>query len=52
MEIGQVQVESNQILFTDKAGEKIYKTGLMYDPELTNRLHESAHSRASTWCRA
>ena len=40
-EIGQVQVESNQILFTDKAGEKIYKTGLMYDPELTNRLHES-----------
>ncbi len=38
-EIGQVQVQSNQILFTNKDGTAIYKTGLMDDPELVSRLH-------------
>ena len=38
--IGQVQVEDQQIVFTDKNNEKIYKTGLMNDPDLTDRLYE------------
>ena len=37
-EISEVQVESNRILFTDKDGKIIYKTGLMDDPNLTQRL--------------
>ena len=40
-EIGQVQVQDNQILFTDKDMENIYKTGLMDDPGLVERLHAS-----------
>jgi cell division protease FtsH len=40
-EIGEVQIQSNQILFTDKAGTQIYKTGLMDDPDLVNRLTAS-----------
>ena len=39
--IGQVDVQSNQILFTDKEETKIYKTGLMYDPNLTQRLYDA-----------
>ena len=39
--IGQVDVQSNQILFTDKEGTKIFKTGLMYDPNLTQRLYDA-----------
>jgi cell division protease FtsH len=38
-EIGSVEVQYNQILFTDKSEEKIYKTGIMDDPELVSRLH-------------
>ncbi len=38
-EVGSVQIQSNQILFTDKAETTIYKTGLMNDPELVSRLH-------------
>ncbi len=40
-EIGRVEVQSNQILFTDKEDTKIYKTGLMNDPDLIYRLKES-----------
>ena len=41
-EIGQVEVRSNMILFTDKSDPpKIYRTGIMNDPGLTERLHES-----------
>ncbi len=40
-EISEVQVESNRILFTDKDGKIIYKTGLMDDPNLTQRLYDS-----------
>jgi cell division protease FtsH len=40
-EIGEVQIQSNQILFTDKDGRQIYKTGLMNDPDLVNRLTDS-----------
>jgi cell division protease FtsH len=34
-------VQDNQILFTDKDGTQIYKTGKMDDPNLVDRLHES-----------
>ena len=37
--IGQVDIQSNQIVFTDKDNTKIYKTGLMDDPGRTERLH-------------
>ncbi|MDD6036712.1 MAG: ATP-dependent zinc metalloprotease FtsH [Lachnospiraceae bacterium] len=40
-EIGQVEVQDNQIIFTDKDNSKIYKTGVMNDPDLVSRLHES-----------
>ncbi|MDO5538580.1 MAG: ATP-dependent zinc metalloprotease FtsH [Eubacteriales bacterium] len=40
-EIGQVQVQDNQIMFTDKDGKAVYKTGLMNDPDLVQRLHDS-----------
>lgn len=39
--IGSVQVEENQILFTSKDGKEVYRTGVMNDPELVNRLHAS-----------
>ena len=40
-QIGEVQVEDNQILFTDKDEQKVYKTGVMDDPDLTERLYKS-----------
>ncbi len=39
--IGVVEVEDDQILFTDKEGSVVYKTGPMEDPTLTDRLHAS-----------
>ncbi|MEA4912379.1 MAG: ATP-dependent zinc metalloprotease FtsH [Oscillospiraceae bacterium] len=39
--IGQVEVEDAQILFTDKDNTKTYKTGKMDDPGLTERLYAS-----------
>ncbi len=39
--IGAVQVEDTQILFTDKENTAVYKTGVMDDPTLTERLHDS-----------
>ena len=39
--IGAVQVEDTQILFTDKENTAVYKTGVMDDPTLTQRLHDS-----------
>ena len=46
-EIGKVEIESNQILFTDKDGKTIYKTGVMNDPNLTERLYASGAEFAS-----
>ena len=40
-EIGRVDVQDNQIVFTNKDDTQIYKTGLMDDPGLTERLHSS-----------
>ena len=40
--IGNVEVENDQIIFTDKDdAKKIYKTGAMNDPTLTQRLYDS-----------
>lgn len=39
-EIKEVEIQTNQIIFKDK-DEKIYRTGVMHDPNLTERLHES-----------
>ena len=46
-EIGQVEIQYNQIIFTDKENKQIYKTGLMNDPGLVERLHESGAVFAS-----
>ncbi len=42
-EIGQVQINEgdNEIIFTDRDGERIYKTGMVEDPGMTERLYES-----------
>ena len=40
-EVGLVEVQDNQIIFTDKDKETIYKTGKMDDPGLTERLYAS-----------
>ena len=39
--IGKVDIQSNQIVFTDKEEKQIYKTGLMNDPGLTQRLYDA-----------
>lgn len=40
-EIDKVQVEQDKILFTKKDDKQAYKTALMNDPELVDRLHKS-----------
>lgn len=40
-EIGKVEIQDNQIIFTSKEDGKIYKTGAMNDPDLVTRLHDS-----------
>ena len=40
-DIGTVQVEDSQILFTDKEDTVVYKTSPMEDPTLAQRLHEA-----------
>ena len=40
-EIGKVQIQSNQILFTNKDDSTVYRTGLMDDPGLVERLYAS-----------
>ena len=40
-EIGLVEITSNQIIFTNKDQTKFYKTGLMNDPNLTERLYNA-----------
>ena len=45
--IGKVELQDNQILFTDKDNTQLYKTGLMSDPELTQRLYDHGAQFAS-----
>lgn len=42
-DVGQVEInqEDNEIVFTDKDGSAIYKTGMVEDPDLTRRLYDS-----------
>ena len=40
-DVGQVEVQENRIVFTNKDNTKIYKTGVMNDPDLIERLHAS-----------
>ena len=39
--IGRVEIEDNQILFTDKGETQVYKTGVMQDPDLVQRLYDA-----------
>ncbi len=39
--IGQVQIQDNQVIFTDKDNTTIYKTGLVNDPDMTERLYQN-----------
>ena len=40
-DIGKVQVESDQIIFTGKTDGTVYTTGAMDDPTLTQRLYDA-----------
>lgn len=42
-EVGKVEIQAqeNQIVFTDKEEKQIYKTGMVDDPDLTQRLYDS-----------
>ena len=40
-DIGKVQIEDSEIVFTDKDNTKVYTTGAMDDPTLTQRLYDS-----------
>lgn len=40
-QIDEVQIQDNQIVFTAKNDKSIYKTGLMDDPDRTQRLYDS-----------
>ena len=40
-DIGKVEIQTNRILFTDKAEKNVYKTGILDDPALIERLHEA-----------
>jgi cell division protease FtsH len=40
-QIGEVQIQSNRILFTNKEGTQVYETGIIDDPDLVERLSES-----------
>ena len=46
--IGQVEIQTNQIVFTDKDKTNIYKTGKMDDPTLMERLHNVAGAEFSS----
>jgi len=45
--IGRVDIESNQIIFTDKDETQVYKTGLMNDTGLTERLYNAGATFSS-----
>ena len=45
--IGRVEIEGNQILFTDKGETQVYKTGVMQDPDLVQRLYDAGATFSS-----
>ena len=46
-DIGQVEITDSEITFSNKDNTKLYQTGAMYDPTLTERLHDSGATFAS-----
>lgn len=46
--VGRVEIKSNQITFTDKEETKIYKTALLDDPNMVDRLHKSGAQFSGT----
>ena len=40
-EIGSVNITNSEIIFTNKDNSQIYKTGVINDPELVNRLYQA-----------
>ncbi len=46
-QIGEVEIRSNKILFTDKEETQIYETGLMEDANLVQRLYDSGAAFSS-----
>ena len=40
-QIGLVEIQDNQIVFTNKDHSNVYKTGLVNDPGMTERLYQS-----------
>ena len=46
-EIGKVQIQQNQIVFTDRDESAIYRTGVIEDPGLVERLHAAGASFTS-----
>ena len=40
-EIGRVDIEASEIVFTNKDNTQVYKTGVMNDPGLTQRLYDA-----------
>ncbi|MBR0440741.1 MAG: hypothetical protein IJK25_02275 [Firmicutes bacterium] len=47
-DIGRVQVDDDKILFTNKDGSQIFRTGIMDDPGLVERLHASGAEFSGT----
>ena len=45
--IGRVEIEDNQILCTDKGETQVYKTGVMQDPDLVQRLYDAGATFSS-----
>ena len=45
--IGRVEIEDDEILFTDKGETRIYKTGVMQDPDLVQRLYDAGATFSS-----
>lgn len=45
-DIGDVQIADDHITFTDKDGKNTYKTGLMNDPQLIDRLYKAKENLA------
>ncbi len=39
--IGKVEIQTNRIVFTDKVEKNVYKTGVLEDPGLIDRLHSA-----------
>ena len=46
-DVGQVEIQSNMIIFTNADDSQVYRTGLVDDPNRAERLHEAGVSFSS-----